>query len=339
MPALSDIRLRQLILSSLPGSREIGAGTSTKPILLEVPSLGAIRIYLWTTTPDRSAVGRPAGEHKAQIILPGTGRGCRQHLLTGDITTALLGYSPVFGIFSAWQAEKHQNSGYSKNLQFQEELLVNAVAFGWAVGVPRLTDAGPEVRVAFHPVHLEHYLRVLRDADAQSLNGEARRTFFVINRPPRVPDPVEVVGETPAQQERRRVMTARLQRDSAFSRNVAVQYGGSCAVCAVQLSVTEGAHIIPVHDNRSTDDVWNGICLCANHHRLYDNRILRITQDAVIQQNVDEVNVLRELGLLAGHETIVAPFLGRTLRLPNFYHINADFRGRFHTALRLMDIH
>jgi putative restriction endonuclease len=339
MPALSDYRLRQLLLRSLPGAREAGTGANTKPILLEVPGMGLTRIYLWTTTPDRSTAGRPVGEHKAQIILPGTARGSRQHLLTGDITTALLGYSPVFGIFTAWQAERHSDSGYSKNLQFQEELMANAVAFGWAVGATRFTDAGPEVRVAFHPVHLYHYLRVLRDADASSLAGEARKAFFILNRPPRVPDPAVATGENPAQQERRRVMTARLQRDSAFSRNVAAQFGGACAVCGVQLSVTEGAHIIPVHDNRSTDDVWNGVCLCANHHRLYDNRILRITQDAVVQQNPEEVNVLRELGLFAGHETIVAPFLGRNLRLPGFYQTNEDFRQRFHSALRLMDIY
>lgn len=154
-----------------------------------------------------------------------------------------------------------------------------------------------------------------------------------------MPDPAFVGGETAAQQERRRVMSARLQRDSAFSRKVAAEFGGACAVCEIQLSVTDGAHIIPVHDNRSTDDAWNGVCLCANHHRLYDNRILRITGEAVVQQNTEEVNVLHELGLLAGHENVVAPFLGRPIRLPGFYHGNADFRRRFHAALQLMDIY
>ena len=256
----------------------------------------------------------------------------------GDITTALLGYSPVYGVFTAWQAERHANSSYSKNLQFQEELLVNAAAFGWAVGAPRQTNAGPEVRVSFHPVHLAHYLRVLRDADANALNGEARRAYFVLNRPPRVPDPVPGAAETPVQQQRRRLMTARLQRDSDFSRNIAAEYGGACAICTIQLSVTDGAHIIPVHDERSTDDVWNGISLCANHHRLYDNRILRITGEAIVQQNDEEVNVLRELGLLAGHENIVAPYIGQPINLPRFYRANLAFRERFHNALQLMDI-
>lgn len=338
MPALSDNRLRQIVLRSLPGAREISQSGHTKPIVLDVPSLGAVRLYLWTTTPDRSVAGRPPGEHKAQIILPGTARGSRQYLSVGDMTTALLGYSPVFGVFTAWQAELHRESGYSKNLQFREELLANAAAFGWAVGDPRQTDAGAEVRVSFHPVHLAHYVRVLREADANGLAGEARKTFFVMRRPPRVPDPSPPTEESTEQQERRRVMSARLHRDSGFSRRVAAEYGSSCAVCSFQLSVTEGAHIIPVHDDRSTDDIWNGVCLCANHHRLYDNRILRITGEAIVQENSEEVAVLRELNLLTGYDSLIVPFLTRRIRLPRSYDGNSHFQGRFHGALQLMDI-
>lgn len=338
MPALSDNRLRQIVLRSLPGAREVSQWGHTKPIVLEVPNLGSVRIYLWTTTPDRSVAGRPPGEHKAQIILPGTARTSRQQLRVGDMTTALLGYSPVFGVFTAWQAELHRDSGYSKNLQFREELLANAAAFGWAVGDPRQTESGPEVRVSFHPVHLSHYLQVLRDADANHLVGEARKAFFILRRPNRVPDPTPASQESLVQQERRKVMSARLHRDSAFSRRVAAEFGSSCAVCSFQLSVTEGAHIIPVHDDRSTDDIWNGVCLCANHHRLYDNRILRITGEAIVQENSEEVAVLRELNLLTGYDSLITPFLARPIRLPRSYNGNFDFQERFHGALQLMDI-
>lgn len=341
MPGLSDQRLRQIVLRSLPGASESGTTGHTKPIVLEMPGMGSIRIYLWTTTPDQSEDSRPADEHKAQIILPGTERRSRQHLSYGDMTTALLGYSPVFGVFSAWQVERHQDSGYSANLQFKEGLLANAAAFGWAVGEPRNTrgtNAGAEVRVAFHPVHLGHYLQVLREADASALDGEARRAFFVLRRPSRVPDSAPTAGESATQQERRTVMSARLHRDSAFSRRVTAEFGSACAVCEVQLSVTDGAHIIPVHDDRSTDDAWNGVCLCANHHRLYDNRILRITGEAVVQQNAEEVEVLRQIGLLTGYDSVIVPFLSRRIQLPRSYESSSDFRDRFHAALGLMDI-
>lgn len=122
MPALSDTRLRSLLLAALPGAQVVHDPGHTKPIILDVPDFGRTRIYLWTTTPDASAQGRPAGENKAQIILPGTPKGSRQHLELAEFPTALLGYSPVFGVFTAWQAEIHVNSAYSKNLQFRAEL-------------------------------------------------------------------------------------------------------------------------------------------------------------------------------------------------------------------------
>jgi len=342
MPKLSDARLRQLVLRSLPAASEVGTARHTKPMIVEVPPVGLHRIYLWTTTPDQSARGRrPADEHKAQITLPGTPRGSRQILLHRDMTTALLGYSPVFGVFSAWQVERHLDSAWSANLQFKEALLANAAAFGWAVGEPRNTfgrNAGPEVRVAFHPVHLAHYLQVLRDADAGGLQGNPRRQFLIANRPVRVPAPVPDAAETGAQQERRRVMGSRLYRDSAFSRNVAAEYGSECAICATQLSITEGAHIIPVHDERSVDQIWNGICLCPNHHRLYEHRVLRITNETIVQQNDEEVRVLRQLHLLAGYDDLIEPFLGEHIRLPRYYRHNTAYRARFHEALSLMDL-
>jgi putative restriction endonuclease len=160
----------------------------------------------------------------------------------------------------------------------------------------------------------------------------------MLNRPARVPDPAPVPGENEQQQERRRVMSARLYRDSAFSRNVAAEFGSACAICAMQLSTTDGAHIIPVHDDRSTDEIWNGVCLCANHHRLYDNRVVRITGEAVVQQNDEEIQILRDFNLLAGYDQIIGPFLGRQINLPRFYGQNADYRARFQNALNLMDL-
>jgi|SRR5438046_1932233 len=111
MPALSDSRLRAILLGALPGATVDHDRGHMKPIILKIRGIGRIRIYLWTTTPDASVQGRPAGEHKAQIILPGSPRGSRQHLSLVDMPTALLGYSPIFGVFTAWQAELHSDSG------------------------------------------------------------------------------------------------------------------------------------------------------------------------------------------------------------------------------------
>lgn len=77
-----------------------------------------------------------------------------QRLNLNGMPTALLGYSPLFSVFTAWDASLHFESGYSKNLQFKEKLLERCRVNGWAVGDLRRTDNGPEVLVAVHPTAL-----------------------------------------------------------------------------------------------------------------------------------------------------------------------------------------
>src|ERR1035438_3227585 len=98
MPALSDYRLRSVLLGALPGAIIVTDLGHTKPIIVSLPHSGPFRIYLWTTTPDASVQGRPVGEHKAQIIIPGTARGSTQRLNLEGMPTALLGYSPLFSV-------------------------------------------------------------------------------------------------------------------------------------------------------------------------------------------------------------------------------------------------
>ncbi|MBA4147608.1 MAG: HNH endonuclease [Verrucomicrobia bacterium] len=338
MPALSDHRLRAVLLSALPGATVITDLGHTKPMILSLPNSEPFRIYLWTTTPDASAQGRPAGEHKAQIILPGTVRGSTQRLNLEGMPTALLGYSPLFSVFTAWDASLHFESGYSKNLQFREELLEACLVSGWAVGDLRRTDNGPEVRVAVHPLHLPRYLLAMAEADSRHLRGEERRQFFISCRPP-----ITVGVEQPAAETeiapvgpRGRVTATRLSRSGTFGPSVLAEFGQTCAICQTQLRIVEGAHIIPIHDDRCRDEVWNGICLCRNHHRLFDLRIVRLNSDGVVGVETDDINYLRGLGVLGGFENVIQPFIGHTIRLPNFFSRDARLRSRFQSALATM---
>jgi len=339
MPALSDHRLRAVLLGALPGATVVTDLGHTKPIIVSFPNSGPFRIYLWTTTPDASAQGRPAGEHKAQIILPGTSRGSTQRLNLEAMPTALLGYSPLFSVFTAWDASLHFESGYSKNLQFREDLLENCLVSGWAVGDLRRTDNGPEVRVAVHPLHLPRYLQVMAEADARHLHGEERRQFFISRRPP------ISVGEEqqPASEPeiapvgpRGRVTSSRLSRSGTFGPSVLAEFGQTCAICQIQLRIVEGAHIIPIHDERCRDEVWNGLCLCRNHHRLFDLRIIRLNSSGVVGVQADDINYLRNLGVLGGFESVIRPFVGQTIRLPNFFNRDARLRSLFQNALSTM---
>lgn len=68
----------------------------------------------------------------------------------------------------------------------------------------------------------------------------------------------------------------RLERDSCFRRNCLQAYNYCCVICGCRTEkLLEAAHIVAVRDG-GTDDVTNSVCLCANHHRLYDANLLQI---------------------------------------------------------------
>lgn len=65
-------------------------------------------------------------------------------------------------------------------------------------------------------------------------------------------------------------------RDCDFRNKVLDAYGVQCAICRCsERKLLEAAHIIAVADGGS-DDVANGICLCANHHRMLDKKLIEI---------------------------------------------------------------
>src|SRR5690554_1465761 len=95
---LQSENLKEMLRRALPNMTLVPTEHAPKPAVFRSKNLGEIAIYLWTTTPDRSAKGRPAGEYKSQIILPGTPRKSTQHFdIEGYNGCFLLGYSPLHG--------------------------------------------------------------------------------------------------------------------------------------------------------------------------------------------------------------------------------------------------
>lgn len=68
----------------------------------------------------------------------------------------------------------------------------------------------------------------------------------------------------------------RYNRDIRFRNMVLEAYGSQCAVCGCrEEKLLQAAHIRAVADGGS-DDVSNGICLCANHHLMFDKALIQI---------------------------------------------------------------
>lgn len=65
-------------------------------------------------------------------------------------------------------------------------------------------------------------------------------------------------------------------RDKEFRWKVLDAYGNQCAVCGcAEEKILEAAHIKAVADG-GNDDVRNGVCLCANHHLMFDEKLIQI---------------------------------------------------------------
>ncbi|NUM52520.1 MAG: HNH endonuclease [Candidatus Hydrogenedentes bacterium] len=176
----------------------------------------------------------------------------------------------------------------------------------------------------------------MADADASGLQDEERRQYLQ-SHVPRIIENLEAPDEPPSPSEpRRRVASSRLSRSAQFARAVLGQYDNACAVCETQLRIVEAAHIIPVHDERCRDESWNGVSLCRNHHRLFDLRILRVNTSGTVCVQEDDVNFLRQLGILGGFDRIVEPYIGSCIKLPRFYHDDARLRRQFQNALKVV---
>ena len=84
---------------------------------------------------------------------------------------------------------------------------------------------------------------------------------------------------------RQEVWVSRMVRDSARARKIKALYRHNCQVCGIRLECpaglySEAAHIRPLgtpHDGPDTED--NILCLCPNHHVLFDNGAISIADD------------------------------------------------------------
>lgn len=93
-----------------------------------------------------------------------------------------------------------------------------------------------------------------------------------------------------------KVTHTRYQRDPAFRNQVLRAYGGKCAICGIQLGLVEAAHIVPHAHPRSSDNVGNGVSLCALHHKAYDTGLIYFDIDYRTRINSERAGYLKKTG-------------------------------------------
>ena len=126
---VSQTELHRRFLDALGGVVRSHGVLNRKPLEAELfaPLPSRIRLYIFNAT--RPPGGRPLGEHKVQLIVPGQQRGDRGSFDHSDGRMVLLvGYAAEENVFVLWDAGLYTDFAWSRNVQVKAETLIQATA-------------------------------------------------------------------------------------------------------------------------------------------------------------------------------------------------------------------
>ncbi len=263
---------------------------------------------------------RPPGELHTQMIFDGDqrGAGVRNYLRFAEgAETLLFGFYPTADsyVVAAYDPERHHEYAYSKSLQVKQQTIDQALRMGIAFHLRE----SEETVVVFHLSEIAAYLNnarefhnltfsVVSEAIEESTSPIVRRVFDTRVDPDQLP---LLVAE-----ERKRAVAEveRYIRDHRFSQAIKSVYD-RCAICGFQYDyVLDAAHIVPVSEG-GTDTYDNGLGLCPNCHRMFDNGLVLVDETGRIYINTHYTEKYDQMGLAGSLETLRST-LRETLWLP-----------------------
>ena len=103
----------------------------------------------------------------------------------------------------------------------------------------------------------------------------------------------------------------RAVRDRAFALSIMQMDGAQCCFCGIRGPMLQAAHIHPHSAPNSTDQVENGLALCANHHSIFDNHHIGL--------RLDSFDIVFSPAILSAAQTndALRNFLNTTFASPN----------------------
>ena len=144
---ISQTEMHERLIAAL-GKRVLRHGpTSAKPLEIDLGGQLPVRIRVYMFNATRPPGGRPTGEHKVQLIVPGQRRGERGSFDHGDDRVVLLvGYVAEEDVYVLWDAGLYANFAWSRNVQVKVETIIEATAGKLATQFRQLRPAeGPAI--------------------------------------------------------------------------------------------------------------------------------------------------------------------------------------------------
>lgn len=126
---LTQDKLHRALLSGLSDVVVSHSDVDQKPLEIDLkpPLPPRVRAYVFNAT--RPPGGRPVGEHKIQLIMPGQSRGNRANFdRSGGRIVLLMGYAGHEDVFVLWDSDLYRDFAWSRNVQIRTPAIVAAVA-------------------------------------------------------------------------------------------------------------------------------------------------------------------------------------------------------------------
>lgn len=201
--------------------------------------------YRFQNPADRSLVSDQHG--LALPVLLGLGHPAAPHILVAVDGRTRVGRASRFSIL------------------FHERIVLEASQYGWAEYV----GANGEKIFAFVPAFFPIFLAQINESG--SISSEQIKEMAVAAG---FFDPLNNAQSQAAAAVRATRGVTVLARKAGAGRRIREAYSHTCAMCGLGSNLLQGAHIYPVEAPGSTDDIWNGLSLCYNHHRAFDLHLI-----------------------------------------------------------------
>ena len=151
-----------------------------------------------------------------------------------------------------------------------EQLAAARIIKARNLGEDTLAIALPSTALGFYLENIEHFHRLPTEASIVRLMKQHTSTFSEGG--------LGTGGEFDVEEddEREKFTYERKSypRDPRFKKWVMDAYNQTCCICDRQLALVQAAHIIPHSEEKSPNSIKNGLALCIEHHRLYDDALL-----------------------------------------------------------------
>ncbi|HTB07690.1 MAG TPA: HNH endonuclease [Bacteroidia bacterium] len=214
--------------------------------------------------------------------------------LNSKTPVIVLGYFADEKVFTAWNPylmrdrfnQKKTISLYSR-FSIQRQAAINKIAV--------YIDSNDQAVLSFLPDYLGLYLENLSNIH---LLNDRELTALVEDSDDL--NSQDQDGKVEFPEGHLTITHTRYKRDPKFKTIVYDAYENRCAMCGIQLELTEAAHIVPHSHEKGTDEIGNGISLCALHHTAYDRSLIFFDEEFNIQINERKMEYLEKMNLDSG---------------------------------------